>query len=194
MLSSARATLPLALLLTSCIEVAPPPPAAPVSLVSATAPEGVGLETACTPTGVELCFNARDDNCNGILDEGCGLETGLLQFTIAWDASVADVDLNVSDPGGQLATVGDPTEAGLVKDRDCPRPECQGQNVENVFLAQGDPRRGRYHVVVRLDKLNGAPPPVKVRLGVRVGQRSFGASVDLAPGAATETRSFDFTL
>jgi len=48
-------------------------------------------QKACTPTGPELCFNATDDNCNGIIDEGCGLRTGLVQFAIAWDEPKADV-------------------------------------------------------------------------------------------------------
>jgi hypothetical protein len=159
------------------------------------APEGVGLETACTPTGVEICFDARDNNCNGVIDEGCGIHTGILQFVIAWEAAEADVDLNVYDAGGELARLGEATTGGLMKDRDCPRSgECQGQNVENVFLAEGEPRRGRYRVVVRLDKLNGAAAPVRVRLGARVGQRSFGMMVELAPGAGTEEKSFEFTL
>lgn len=157
--------------------------------------EGAALETACTPTGVEICFDARDNNCNGVIDEGCGLHTGILQFVIAWEAADADVDLNVYDASGELARLGEATAGGLMKDRDCPRSgECQGQNVENVYLTEGDPKRGRYRVVVRLDKLNGATPPVRVRLGVRVGQRSYGMVVDLAPGAATEEKSFEFTL
>jgi tRNA (guanosine-2'-O-)-methyltransferase len=72
--------------------------------------------------------------------------------------------------------------------------ECQGQNVENVFLSEGDPKRGRYRVVVRLDKLNGATAPVKVRLGVRVGQRSYGMTVNLSPGPSTEEVEFNFSL
>jgi tRNA (guanosine-2'-O-)-methyltransferase len=156
----------------------------------------VGLESACTPTGSELCFNARDDNCNGVIDEGCGLHTGILQFAIAWDAAEADVDLNVYDAAGDLARIGEPTAGGLIKDRDCPRTsgECHGQNIENVFLAEGDPRPGRYRVVIRLDKLNGATAPVRVRLGARVGQRYFGMTVELVPGAGTEEKSFEFTL
>ena len=158
--------------------------------------DGVALDAACTPTGVEICFDARDNNCNGVIDEGCGLHTGILQFTIAWEATEADVDLNVYDPSGELAHLNEPTASGLVKDRDCPRPnnECQGQNVENVYLSEGEPKRGRYRAVVRLDKLNGATAPVRVRLGARVGQQTFGMSMDLSPGAATEEKALEFTL
>lgn len=178
-----------------CIEVPAPPAKDALDVRDVKAPEGVGLETACTPTGVEICFDARDNNCNGVLDEGCGIHTGILQFMIAWEAAEADVDLNVYDTGGELARLGEATAGGLMKDRDCPRSgECQGQNVENVFLAEGEPRRGRYRVVVRLDKLNGAAAPIRVRLGARVGQRSFGMVVELSPGAGAEEKSFEFTL
>lgn len=151
---------------------------------------------ACTPTGVELCFDARDNNCNGVIDEGCGLHTGILQFTIAWEEAEADVDLNVYDPAGELARVGEPTASGLMKDRDCPRVsgECQEQNVENVFLTEGEPARGRYRVVVRLDKLNDATAPVRVRLSARVGQRSYSMALDLSPSPASEEKSVEFTL
>ena len=191
----AAALAALSLAGAACIEVPPPPAKDALTVTGVKAPEGVGLETACTPTGVELCFDARDNNCNGVIDEGCGLHTGILQFVIAWEAADADVDLNVYDPTGELARLGEATAGGLTKDRDCPRSgECQGQNVENVFLSEGDPRRGRYRVVIRLDKLNGVAPPVRVRLGARVGQRSFGMVVDLAPGPGTEEKTFEFTL
>src|ERR1700733_1512749 len=50
-------------------------PASDVVTANLVAPAGVTLAQACTPTGPELCFNAVDDNCNGVIDEGCGLET-----------------------------------------------------------------------------------------------------------------------
>jgi hypothetical protein len=191
-------TLALAAL-AACIEVPRPPPNDALDVRDVTAPAGVGLESSCTPTGIELCFDARDNNCNGVLDEGCGLHTGILQFTIAWDAAEADVDLEVFDATGDKAEAGgqsEPTTGGLIKDRDCPRSTeaCMGQNVENVYLAEAEPRRGRYRVVVRLKDLKGTTPPVRVRLGARVGQRSFGMNVELSPGPGSEAKTFEFTL
>jgi tRNA (guanosine-2'-O-)-methyltransferase len=186
------AALPVA---SGCIDVARPAQEglAPRDVVT---PDGAKLAEACTPSGVEQCFDAIDNNCNGVIDEGCGVHSGILQFTIAWDAADADVDLDVSDAGGETAQAGEPTLGGLLKDRDCPKAsgECMGQNVENVYLVEAEPQRGRYRVVVRLEKLGSATPPVKVHLGARLGQRSYGFAFDLSPGEKTAERTFEFTL
>jgi len=142
---------------------------------------GIELYQACTPSGPERCFDATDDNCNGLIDEGCGVDTGLLQFVIAWEARSADVDLLVMDPNGELVEVGRVAKSGLVKKQDCPgrRNECHGQNLENVFLEEGDPLRGRYVVRVRLEKIGDENPPIVVRFGARVGPKTYSAELEL---------------
>jgi tRNA (guanosine-2'-O-)-methyltransferase len=135
-----------------------------------------------------------DDNCNGIIDEGCGVRTGLLQFAIAWDKAAADVDLEVTDPNGEVAELERVSESGLTKERDCPgrNAECHGQNLENVYLEGTDSPRGRYRVRVRLDKLGGEEPPVAVKIGARVGPRTYRAELQL--DAAGEHKELIFDL
>ena len=143
----------------------------------------------CSPTGPELCFNATDDNCNGIIDEGCGLHTGLVQCAIAWDEPRADVDLRLFDPSGELIEVGRTAHSGLVKERDCPgrNNECHGQNLENVYLSDGEPLRGEYRVRIRLEALGGENPPIHVAFGARVGPKTYSQTISLdAPEAERE--------
>jgi tRNA (guanosine-2'-O-)-methyltransferase len=188
----------LALLLL-CLAVAcggPPaktPSGSTVTAKNLAGPKGVELVMACTPTGPELCFNAIDDNCNGVLDEGCGVATGLLQFVIAWGDSPADLDLVMTGPNqekvGQQVNA---TPGGFRRDHDCPRDECQGQNIENIFFDGLEPPKGKYTVEVRLEDSHGADVPVKVRFGARVGSRTFGA--DLFFAKAGEKKTFTFEL
>lgn len=191
---SLRRVLFVAALLAAC---GPSPKAAdPSTKVTAKNLEAAGLELqmACMPTGPELCFNAVDDNCNGVIDEGCGVGTGVLQFTVAWGDSPADVDLVVTDPnGGRVYEGNRNAPSGLRLDKDCPGDDgCHGQNIENVFLDGLDPPKGKYQVEVRLTELRGADVPVKVRLGARVGSRTFGAELLLK--GSDDKKSFSFEL
>jgi hypothetical protein len=190
----AAASCLAALLGLGCLEVAAPPKSPGLEPREITASAGVELDAACVPTGVERCFDALDNNCNGVIDEGCGLQTGILQFTIAWSEPKADVDLNVTGPDGELARFDEPTRSGLLKDRDCPGSEdaCRGQNVENVFLAEGAPRRGRYRAVVRLEDAGDAVGPLRVRLSARIGQRHFSTVIELS--TRSDQRELEFTL
>src|SRR3974390_1434355 len=147
--------------------------ASPVAARNLAASPGVTLVQGCTPTGPELCFNAVDDNCNGVIDEGCGVQTGLMQFTIAW-SSDADVNLAVSVPGEEKALddKNRATKGGFHLDRDCPEEGCHGQNEENVsFDGREAPPPGHYVVSVVIKALRGTAPPVKVRFGARLGTR-----------------------
>jgi hypothetical protein len=168
---------------------------APTAVVSnVTLPAGV-LEEACMPTGPELCFNAVDDNCNGVIDEGCGEETGVLQFTIAWGDSPADVNLTLVTPDlvkvekAQRA----PASAGdCSRDRDCPSAvSCRGQNIENIHCDASEPPPGHYAVEVALAHLNGAEEPVKVHFGARLGGRTTGFDLALSSDDPKKTLSFD---
>jgi hypothetical protein len=168
--------------------------AANIAVSHIEAPYGVTLVEACTPTGPEICFNAVDDNCNGVIDEGCGLATGPLQFTIAWGDNPADVDLRVTDPSGEFVDANHPTNGAerLRLDRDCPKDACYGQNIDNVLWAGLDPPRGTYQVDIILSELHGATLPVPVRFGARVGSRSYGADVVLE--SKDDKKHFAFTL
>lgn len=157
--------------------------------------DGIAVTSACTPTGPELCFNATDDNCNGIIDEGCGVGTGVLQFMIAWGDSPADIDISVIDPSGSKAHKSNrSTSSGLQLDKNCPEDGCHGQNVENVFFEGNEPPRGKYIVEVKLVDPHGAELPVRAHLSARVGNRTFAMDLTLAPGGAQEKQGFTFEL
>lgn len=139
---------------------------------------------ACAPGGPEACSDARDNNCNGLVDEGCGVGSGLIQFMIAWQDD-ADLDLDVTDPQGGQARVGAVSSTGLIKDRDCPGREerrCRGVNVENVVLAPSrDPISGTYRVVVRLAPRQELRQPVAVNLSGRLGAHVRSESFVVTP-------------
>jgi len=171
-----------------------PDPAAVGTASHLAPPPGTTLLEACTPTGPEICFNAVDDNCNGVIDEGCGLQTGPLQFVIAWGTSPADVNLVLITPRSER--VPDErtrsTASGFHLDRDCPGDEgCGGQNVEDIYFDGPELPHGRYIVEITLADLHGAEPPVRVRFGARLGIRSVGFDVDLAPGDNSK-KAFSF--
>jgi hypothetical protein len=149
------------------------------------------LASATTATSPEVCANAADDNQNGLIDEGCGLSLGLVQFLAGWGAPKADVDLRVVDPNGDLIEVGRVARSGLTKDRDCPGRggECQGKNLENVYLAEGEPLKGDYRLRLRLESLGGETPPIRVTLGARLGGSSRSYEVLLeTPESEQEIR------
>jgi tRNA (guanosine-2'-O-)-methyltransferase len=159
------------------------------------ASDGVIVTAGCVPTGPELCFNANDDNCNGVIDEGCGVGTGFLQFMIAWGDSPADVDLSVVDPNDvRVSKSNRSSPSGLQLEKNCPDDGCHQQNYENIYFDGTEPPRGRYRVEVKLSDARGAELPVKVHLSARVGSRTWAMDFGLAPGPGQDKQSFSFEL
>jgi hypothetical protein len=168
-----------------------PPPEIEVKHIGT--PGGVWFDEACTPVGPEICGNAVDDNCNGLIDEGCGIVVGKLQFEVAWSESTAIVDLSVSDPqGDRLDTAHRVIRSGLHLDRACPGDGCNGQNVDNVVFVGETPLPGQYTVTVRLVDPGKAPLPLKVHFGWRVGNRVASTVIKLS--AVDDKKDFSFEI
>jgi tRNA (guanosine-2'-O-)-methyltransferase len=158
-------------------------PAAATRLVSTEADaQGLTLGRSCSVSGLETCFNANDDNCNGLVDEGCGLLSGPLQIVVAWEEADVDVDLDVTDPNGEQAEIGRVTATGMTKDRDCPGrgDECGGQNFEVVAIGADRLPLGHYRVTLSLERPNPNGTLVHVRVGGHIGQDAISGEVVLS--------------
>jgi tRNA (guanosine-2'-O-)-methyltransferase len=168
------------------------PEASSLAPKNLTASAGLELDTACVVSGVELCFNAMDDNCNGVIDEGCGLLSGPMQLTVAWGDTPVDLDLRLTVPSGETVSDENRSIKGFRLDRDCPGGAvCGEQNVENL-VAIDEPPPGHYVVTVRLADPMGSIAPVKAVLSARIGSRSYRLRVQL--DKVGDARAFSFDL
>jgi len=179
--------------LVGCARSAPPSeapsaaqPAAPARPLDRTLTAALG--------GAETCFNATDDNDNGLLDEGCDVRQGDVHFMIAWSDPSVDVDLFVVDPSGSLAGTEAPSALGLVLSDDCPRAggACTGQPFESVHLDDEDVGVGTYHVRVVVQSAPGTHlvRPLPVRFGARVPGLTIGREFEFSESA----REVDLTF
>jgi len=151
------------LALAACASEAPPPPTVlaprviPVKLetldVTPQLNNGVSVvDTSCDQSTPETC-NGLDDDCNGVIDDGCGYASGSIQITASWDTG-ADVDLYVTDPSGETLmynTEHRRTKSGGVMDHDA-RGDCRieqdSNRIENVYWGVEQPPSGVYKVDV----------------------------------------------
>ncbi len=156
--------------------------------VAVNPPDGVTYETApCTRGTAETC-NAKDDDCDGRIDNGCGYESGNVQVTIAWGTG-ADLDLVVENPLGEVISWrAEQSWTGTMDHRtercDGTRPDgvatiprarmATAQRIENVFFNipswTRDARlaRGRYGLNIRMsDACNVPSTPAVVSIAVR---------------------------
>ena len=130
----------------------------------------------CRRPTEESC-NGLDDDCDGVIDNGCGYGTGLMQVTASWDTG-ADVDLYVTGPLGDTLSFQRPsTPLGARVDHSgrgaCT--EMPNPRVENVRWVGHRPADGIYEVEVHYwgECLTGGGP-TNVTVSVAVGRQIAG--------------------
>ncbi len=135
------------------------------------------IDNACNPNAPEAC-NGLDDNCNGVIDEGCGVQTGNIQVTLAWGTG-ADLDLYVTDPyGNTLSYQNRQAPSGGVLDHDA-RGACNARQadntIENVYWNTPQPPSGQYRVDVHYWGDCGVAGVTQATLSIAVGGQIIGA-------------------
>ncbi|MEM7609708.1 MAG: MopE-related protein, partial [Myxococcota bacterium] len=135
----------------------PPPQPNATVVVQAQTPQAASgvtvVEATCQQGAQEVC-NGLDDNCDGIIDEGCGYQSGNIQITLGWNTG-ADLDMYVTDPTGfEIYYGASQSPSGGRLDHDargaCDRSTFQpgGYSTENVYWDQQNPPNGSYGVDV----------------------------------------------
>ena len=98
---------------------------------------------------VEETCNALDDNCDGVIDEGCGYGGGLMQITASWDTG-SDIDLYVTGPSGELLSFQRPLSPGGGRVDHSGRGDCDptmpNPRLENIRWLHDRPTPGVYEV------------------------------------------------
>jgi tRNA (guanosine-2'-O-)-methyltransferase len=153
------------------------------------------LPIDCQPGARELC-NAIDDDCNGVIDDGCGYETGGVQITVSWNSG-ADIDLYVTDPSGSTIFYNeqhDRSEVGGHLDHsargDCRR-EQQNPRIENVFWPSPAPT-GAYRVELHYFSPCDQGGVTEAQLSLAVRKKIIGTyRFKLKPEQELEALSFD---
>jgi hypothetical protein len=140
---------------------------------SVAVPVGVTMIQAQCQQGTQEACNGLDDNCNGVIDEGCGYQGGNVQVTVAWQSS-SDIDLHVTDPNNEEVYYGHRNSvSGAVLDRDANAACNQSPpTVENVYWGT-QPMSGQYRIrVVAYDMCGSPSTPATV--SISVGGRILG--------------------
>lgn len=142
-----------------------------------TVSEGVTVvETTCVQGGQEAC-NGLDDNCNGQIDEGCGYQSGDMQFTLAWQNG-ADLDMHLYGPGMHLYYAEAEALGGHLDKDDrgtCVSDGNDQSNVENIYWQGQEPPSGSYRVnVTYYDDCHRQNGPTAFTVQAVVGGQVYG--------------------
>jgi hypothetical protein len=155
------------------------------------------MTVACVPGAREEC-NAIDDDCNGVIDDKCGYQSGAVQITVGWDSG-ADIDLYVTDPSGETLYYNEEHEKSSVGghlDHDA-RGECRHEqdhtNIENAYWTT-PVTKGVYRVELHYFSPCGDSADTHVVVSVAVGGKLVGTyRYQLKPEERVEALSFEIS-
>jgi tRNA (guanosine-2'-O-)-methyltransferase len=160
----------------------PPPPVQPppTTGVARTASVHAGVDEIsidCQPGAKETC-NAIDDDCNGVIDDGCGYSTGAVQVTMGWDTG-ADIDMYITDPSGSPLYYNEQHRKSALGGQmdhdargDCRR-EQQNPQIENAYWPAPAPS-GSYEIELHYFGPCGAFGNTHVTVSVSALGKSLG--------------------
>jgi tRNA (guanosine-2'-O-)-methyltransferase len=178
---------------------APPPKPAPREVhVAPVVQRGVSPSSyACNAADAEVC-DARDNNCDGVIDEGCGYNTGSIQVTLGWDNG-ADVDLYVVDPSGDEIYYNEKhrkSGSGGHLDHDARgdcRPDQPQPRIENAYWDSPRPPPGTYKIDVAYFGPCGDHTKTQAVVSIAIDGRVVGV-FDYALNPEDRVTVIEFTL
>ena len=136
------------------------------------------LNGECGDGAYEQC-NALDDDCNGVIDDECGYESGDVQVTLSWNTG-ADLDLYVTDPSGATLFYNERHKRSKIGGHmdhdargDCRR-EQQNSRIENVYWPP-PAKTGTYKVELNYFSPCGRAATTEATLSVVVENQLLGA-------------------
>ena len=153
------------------------------------------LAVDCATGKAEIC-NALDDDCNGIIDDGCGYHSGGLQVTVGWNTP-ADIDLYVTDPSGEVIYYNEQHERSSIGGHldhnargDCRR-EQKHSRVENAYWPAPAPT-GTYRIELHYFSPCSNSALTKAVVSVAYGGKLLGSyAYELRPEQRVEALSLD---